>query len=159
MPAGPETRGNIHIRRYTHIPLASMGWEPGSVKGSRSFAFTHLSRIWHDGPMPSVREELDRLHASVCKGLADPKRLLIINSLRDGALSVSEICEDLGLPQSNVSQHLAILRDKGLVASQRDGQFVYYSLTSKKIIEAMDLLREVMAEQLAPNSPVGIGGA
>lgn len=102
--------------------------------------------------MASVREELDRLHASVCKGLADPKRLLIINSLRDGPMSVGEICDDLALPQSNVSQHLAILRDKGLVASQRDGQFVYYSLTSSKIIEAMDLLREVMAEQLAPTA-------
>ena len=99
--------------------------------------------------MTSVREELDRLHAGVCKGLADPKRLLIINSLRDGAMSVSEICDGLQIPQSNVSQHLAILRDKGLVVAEREGQFVYYSLTSKKIIEAMDLLREVMAEQFA----------
>ncbi len=109
--------------------------------------------------MPSVREELDRLHASVCKGLADPKRLLIINSLRDGPMSVTQICDDLGLPQSNVSQHLAILRDKGLVASQRDGQFVYYSLTSGKIIEAMDLLREVMASQLAPAAGAGAIGS
>lgn len=102
--------------------------------------------------MTSVRQELDRLHASVCKGLADPKRLLIINTLRDGAMSVSEICDDLDLPQSNVSQHLAILRDKGLVVAQRDGQFVYYSLTSQKIVEALDLLREVMADQLGSSS-------
>ena len=100
--------------------------------------------------MDSLRQELDRLHASVCKGLADPKRLLIINVLRDGPMSVSDICEELSLPQSNVSQHLGILRDKGLVRRERDGQFVYYSLTSPKIIEAMDLLREVMAEQFAP---------
>ncbi|MFQ5522517.1 MAG: ArsR/SmtB family transcription factor [Acidimicrobiia bacterium] len=100
--------------------------------------------------MDSVRQELDRLHASVCKGLADPKRLLIINALRDGPMSVSDICDELRLPQSNVSQHLGILRDKGLVRRQRNGQFVYYSLTSPKIIEALDLLREVMADQLAP---------
>lgn len=107
--------------------------------------------------MDPVREELDRLHASVCKGLADPKRLLIINALRDGPMSVSEICDALGLAQSNVSQHLGILRDKGLVVSQRDGQFVYYSLRSMKIIEAMDLLREVMAEQLTVPATAGAG--
>ncbi|HIE21573.1 MAG TPA: ArsR family transcriptional regulator [Acidimicrobiia bacterium] len=108
--------------------------------------------------MDSVRQELDRLHASICKGLADPKRLLIINVLRDGPMSVSDICDELRLPQSNVSQHLGILRDKGLVRRQRNGQFVYYSLTSTKIIEAMDLLREVMAEQLAASVGVGVEG-
>jgi ArsR family transcriptional regulator len=97
--------------------------------------------------MSSVRDELVQLHASVCKGLADPKRLLIIDALRDGEMSVTALCEALELPQANVSQHLAILRDKGLVEARRDGQRVYYSLTSAKIVDAMDLLREVMAEQ------------
>ena len=98
--------------------------------------------------MATVRNELYALHASVCKGLADPKRLLIITALRDGERSVSEICDLLDLPQANVSQHLAILREKGLVQARREGQFVYYSLTSEKITQAIDLLREVMAEQL-----------
>lgn len=105
--------------------------------------------------MDSLREELDRLHANVCKGLADPKRLLIINALRDGPMSVSDLCEALDLPQSNVSQHLAVLRDKGLVLSQRDGQFVYYSVRSMKLIEAMDLLREMMADQLSSSALAG----
>ena len=99
--------------------------------------------------MASVREELDRLHASVCKGLGDPKRLLIIDSLRDGPLSVGQICDRLSLPQANVSQHLAILREKGLVVSSREGQYVFYTLTSDKIVTAVDLLREVMAENIA----------
>lgn len=111
--------------------------------------------IWHDDRMASVREELGRLHASVCKGLADPKRLLIIHILRDGPMSVSDICEVLDLPQSNVSQHLGILRDKGLVTSRRDGQFVYYSLTSMKLVEAMDLLRDLMAEQVTATTATG----
>ncbi|MGB8360487.1 MAG: metalloregulator ArsR/SmtB family transcription factor [Acidimicrobiia bacterium] len=98
--------------------------------------------------MDSLRQELERLYASVCKGLADPKRLLIINLLRDGEMSVSDIYEFLELPQSNVSQHLSILRDKGLVTSRREAQFVYYSLSSPKIVEALDLLREVMADQV-----------
>ncbi len=99
--------------------------------------------------MSQVRNELYRLHASVCKGLADPKRLLIINALRGGERSVSELCEELELPQANVSQHLAVLRDKGLVDVRKDGQWAFYSLSSPKITQAMDLLREVMSEQLA----------
>lgn len=97
--------------------------------------------------MTSVRDELYQLHASICKGLADPKRLLIINALRSGERSVTELCDELGLRQANVSQHLAVLRDKGIVKVRKEGQFAFYSVASKKIIEAMDLLREVMAEQ------------
>lgn len=93
----------------------------------------------------SIAHELNQLHASVCKGLADPKRLLIINVLRNGEMSVGEICEELDLPQANVSQHLAIMRERGLVRARKDGQFVFYSLTTMKIVEAVDLLRQVMA--------------
>ncbi|MFP3916097.1 MAG: ArsR/SmtB family transcription factor [Actinomycetota bacterium] len=107
--------------------------------------------------MSSVRQELYRLHASVCKGLADPKRLLIINALRNGERTVSQLCEELDLPQANVSQHLATLREKGLVTVRKDGQWAHYSLTSPKIIQAMDLLREVMGEQLGP--PAALEGA
>lgn len=96
-----------------------------------------------------VQRELVELHASVCKGLADPKRLFIIDSLRNGERSVSQICSELDLAQANVSQHLAVLRDRGLVQARKDGQYVYYSVSSPKIIEALDLLREVMTEQIA----------
>jgi ArsR family transcriptional regulator len=92
-------------------------------------------------------EEIARLHANVCKGLGDAKRLLILNTLRDGPRSVSEICTELDLRQVNASQHLAILREKGLVTSRKEGQWVYYELSSPKILMAMDLLREVMVEQ------------
>ncbi len=97
--------------------------------------------------MTDVRREFHDLHAQICKGLADPKRLMILNALRDGARSVNDICEELDLPQANVSQHLAILRDRGLVETERDGQRIFYSVSSEKIIQAMDLLREVMQEQ------------
>ena len=91
--------------------------------------------------------ELYRLHASVCKGLADPKRLLIIDALRHGERTVSELCDELDLAQANMSQHLAILREKGLVKARREGQFSHYSLTSSKTVQAVDLLRAVMVEQ------------
>lgn len=104
--------------------------------------------------MSTMHQELYQLHASVCKGLADPKRLLILNALRDGERSVSEICDAVDLPQANVSQHLAVLREKGLVTARKDGQWVYYSMSSPKIMQALDLLREVMSEQLAPSAAV-----
>ena len=98
--------------------------------------------------MHSVVDELLALHAGICKGIADPKRLLIINALRDGERSVMDLCEELHLPQANVSQHLAVLRERGVVNARREAQRVFYSLTSMKIIQAIDLLREVMAEQM-----------
>lgn len=104
--------------------------------------------------MSTIHTELYQLHASVCKGLADPKRLLILNALRDGERSVSDLVGELDIPQANISQHLAVLRDRGLVSPRRDGQWVYYSLTSRKIVDAMDLLREVMTEQLGSATSV-----
>jgi len=103
--------------------------------------------------MSDIGREFHELHAQICKGLADPKRLMILNALRDGSRSVNDICEAIDLPQANVSQHLAILRDRGLVETERDGQRIFYSVASEKIIMAMDLLREVMAMQHDALSP------
>lgn len=98
--------------------------------------------------MSTLRDEYYELHASVCKGLADPKRLLILDALREGERSVNEICDLADLPQSNVSQHLAVLREKGLVVARRDGQRVYYAVASAKINQALDLLLEVMRDNV-----------
>jgi len=104
--------------------------------------------------MSQIRDELYQLHASVCKGFADPKRLILINALRDGERSVTELCDITGITQTNASQHLSILKNKGLVSSRRDGQRVYYTVTSPKINEALDLLLAVMAEQLQVEVPL-----
>ncbi|RJQ44539.1 MAG: ArsR family transcriptional regulator [Gaiellales bacterium] len=98
---------------------------------------------------PQVREDIYRLHAQICKALADAKRLLILNALREGELTVGELASSLELPQATVSQHLAILRQRNLVNSRRHGVNVFYQIANKKVIRAFDLLREVMAEQLA----------
>lgn len=102
-----------------------------------------------------VAAELHELHARVCKALADPKRLMIINELDDRELSVSDLCEALGLPQSNVSQHLAVLRDRGVVSSRRVGTSVLYSLRGTKVLQAVVLLREFLAEDLAQQGRLG----
>lgn len=96
--------------------------------------------------------ELHELHARICKAIADPKRLLIITELRSGAMTVGELAAALDLGQSNVSQHLAVLRDRGVVTSDKNGLNVYYSLTSKKVVRAIDLLREFMVEQMGDQS-------
>ncbi|MEZ5096851.1 MAG: metalloregulator ArsR/SmtB family transcription factor [Nocardioides sp.] len=96
------------------------------------------------------------LHAHLCKAIADPKRLMILDVLRDGPLSVTEIAESLGLSQPNTSQHLATLRERNVVRTSRSGTTVHYSLTSTKVLAAVDLLREFMAEFMTV--PVGSAG-
>jgi DNA-binding transcriptional ArsR family regulator len=98
---------------------------------------------------------ISELHARVCKALADPNRLLIINELRDGPRSVGDIADALGVSQPNISRHLAILRDRGFVTTQRFGSSVHYALASPKILQALDLLREFMAEELGWRPPAG----
>ncbi len=92
--------------------------------------------------------ELHELHARLCKAIADPNRLLIITELRSGPMTVGELSTALELSQSNTSQHLAILRERGVVVATKDGLNVYYELTSRKVVKAIDLLREFMADQL-----------
>ncbi len=98
---------------------------------------------------PKVKENIYKMHAQICKALADPKRLLILNELRDGEKTVGDLAKSLELPQATVSQHLAILRQRALVYSRRHGVNVFYTIANNKVIRAFDLLREVMAEQLA----------
>lgn len=96
--------------------------------------------------------EMNDLHARLCKAIADPKRLLILDALRDGARAVGELADELQLSQPNTSQHLAILRDRNIVATARSGNTIYYSLTSTKVLDAIDLLREFMAEFMVAES-------
>lgn len=103
--------------------------------------------------------DINELHARVCKALADPKRLLIINELRDGPRSVGEIADALGTSQPNVSRHLAVLRDRGFVTAERLGSTVRYALASPKILLAVDLLREFMVEDLGWRPPEQISAA
>ncbi len=94
-------------------------------------------------------KEMYALHARLCKAIADPKRLLILDALRDGERSVGDIADELGLSQSNTSQHLAILRERSVVKTSRAGNTIYYSLNTHKVIDAVDLLREFMADLAA----------
>ena len=94
------------------------------------------------------RLEVLRLQSDLCKSLSDPKRLFIIQELRDGERTVTDLARTLGLKQSNTSQHLAVLRKIGLISPRKEGSTVYYRLTSPKIAEACDIVHEVINERL-----------
>lgn len=91
--------------------------------------------------------EIFELHASLLKALAHPRRLEIIHLLRDQSLCVSDIYEMLDLPQANISQHLMILRDAGVLTTKREGKQIMYALANQKIIAASDMLREFLIDQ------------
>jgi len=93
-------------------------------------------------------EELNLLHAHVCSALGDPKRLQIIYALSDEPRRVSALAKDLNTPQSTISRHLSILRQRSLVESDRDGVAVTYSLADPRIITVLDMMRQVLRDAL-----------
>ena len=95
------------------------------------------------------RVTLYEFHAQFCKTLADANRLLIIAELVSGEKSVSDLANSLGLHQSNVSKHLALMRERGLVDTRRDGASIYYSLSDPRIFKAIELLIQVQSDQVA----------
>jgi ArsR family transcriptional regulator len=95
-----------------------------------------------------LENELDLLHQRICPALGDPKRMQILYLLEDKARNVTEITELMDMPQSSVSRHLAVLRERGIVATERQGTSIFYSLTDVRIVGAINLLRQVLRNQL-----------
>ncbi len=93
-------------------------------------------------------KQLYELHADICKIFSHAKRLEIINALKDKELSASELIEKTGLTKANLSQHMSILKSKGVVRTRREGVNIYYRIANPKIIQACILMREVLTEQL-----------
>ncbi len=92
------------------------------------------------------------LHSEVCKTLANPKRQEILDNLRQKDMTVNELVEKTGISQANLSQHLALMRSKGILSTRREGNNVYYSLSNSKIIKAFDLISEVLRDSLSTQS-------
>ena len=94
------------------------------------------------------------LHSELCKTLANDKRQMILGALRDGELTVSVLAERTGIAQANLSQHLATMRAHDVVLARRDGRNVHYSIANPKLIQAFDLITEVMQESIDRRSRV-----
>ncbi len=103
-------------------------------------------------------KELYNLHAEICKVFSNPIRLEILNLLRDKEMSVTELINKSKLSQANISQHLSIMKSKGIVSSNRDKRNIYYKLSNPKIIKAFDIIREVLSERLEKNRKIMLEG-
>jgi DNA-binding transcriptional ArsR family regulator len=102
--------------------------------------------------MMKQNKTLYELQSEVCKTLASPKRLEILNALKEGEKTVGELVEILGVPKANVSQHLAVMRLKGILKSRREGVSIYYRISNPKVTQACMLMREVLTEQMKERS-------
>lgn len=98
---------------------------------------------------PALKQEISQLEANFCAALSDPIRLLLLYTLNDGPHNVTELSTELGLNQPTTSRHLKILRERGLVETLRNGTTITYRLSDPRLIQALDLLRNIMRERLA----------
>ena len=99
--------------------------------------------------MPTVSlDEAELLHSQCCQAVADPKRICIVYALYEQERNVTELAEHLDLPQSTVSRHLKELLNRGMVRSRREGPAVIYSLSDIRIIQALELMRQVLVDHL-----------
>ncbi len=105
-------------------------------------------RALHSASAAKAEEELYRLQAEFCKGMAHPKRIQILRTLKGGEKTVTELAKTTGIPQANMSQHLSILRQFGLLNTRRDGTNIYYSISDPRIVEACDLVRTCIGDRL-----------
>jgi ArsR family transcriptional regulator len=95
-----------------------------------------------------VDKKIYEMHAEMCQVFTSPKRLEIMYLLNDKELSVGELVKKTKLPQANLSQHLTVLREKGIVKTRREGTGIYYSLVNKKIIKACSIMKEILFDKL-----------
>lgn len=96
----------------------------------------------------TLKQEIIQLEADFCAALSEPTRIFILYALNEQSLNVTELTNELGIPQPTTSRHLKVLRERGLVYSERQGTVITYHLSDTRIIDALDLLRSVMRERM-----------
>src|SRR3989304_9210136 len=106
---------------------------------------THVSR-WEE--RTDMEGKLYAYHAEMCKVFPHPKRLELIELLREGEFSVGDLSQKLELSPANLSQHLAMMRERRILACRKEGNTVYYRIVNPKLMQAFDLLRQIMGGQL-----------
>jgi len=99
--------------------------------------------------IPLIDKTIFEMQAEICKTLTNPKRIEILNTLGTEERTVTELVEKLGASKANVSQHLAVMRHKGILTTRREGVNIFYRVANPKVIEACTLMKEVLFEQAA----------
>ena len=97
---------------------------------------------------PTLKQEVSTLEAELCSAFSDSTRILILYSLDEQPLTVTDLTLELNLLQPTVSRHLKILRDRGLVIADRQGNSMLYKLTDARLIDALDILRTVLRDRI-----------
>lgn len=96
-----------------------------------------------------MRDRLVGFKADFFKALANPLRIKILDELRNGELTVSEIGERLNIELPNVSQQLAVLKSKQLVFARKQGTNIYYSCSDPTVFKLLDVAKDIFNNQLA----------
>jgi ArsR family transcriptional regulator len=89
---------------------------------------------------PILTDETLELIAARFSALSDPARLRLLNTLMQGERSVSELIEQTGLEQSNLSRHLAVLRREGVVARRAEGNRAFYRIEDETVVELCEVV-------------------
>src|SRR5215213_9807695 len=95
-----------------------------------------------------MRQQLSEFKADFFKALAHPLRISILDALRDGELTVNEISQRFDVEPANASQQLAVLRNRNIVVTRKDGANVYYSVSDKSIFKLLDAAKEIFNHHL-----------
>ncbi|MDP2953561.1 MAG: metalloregulator ArsR/SmtB family transcription factor [Chloroflexota bacterium] len=106
-----------------------------------------------------MEDQIYSYHAEMCKVFSHPKRLELIDLLRNKEMGVTELSEKLGLASANLSQHLAMMRERHILASRKEGNQVYYRIANPKLLQAFDLLRDILFEQIRQDAALIHGRA
>jgi len=96
----------------------------------------------------TLAQEVSQLEADLCFALADPTRILLLYALDEKSRNVTELTMELNITQPTTSRHLKILRDRGLVRTNRQGTSIQYELNDRRLIQALDLLRSVLRDRI-----------
>ncbi|HBX51777.1 MAG: hypothetical protein A2275_00180 [Bacteroidetes bacterium RIFOXYA12_FULL_35_11] len=88
------------------------------------------------------------LHSNICKALANPIRIEIIDILSNKEMSFGELQEATGVLKSNLSQHLTVLVSKGILIQRKEGLNAYYKLSTIKVATACQIMREVLIDNI-----------
>ena len=95
-----------------------------------------------------LERRLDEMHADLCKVFSNPVRVGLLVLLKDGELSVGALARSLRVSVPTASKHLRVMRERGVLQTRRDGNVVYYHVTSPKVLRAFSLMREVLLARL-----------
>ncbi|NJL26299.1 MAG: winged helix-turn-helix transcriptional regulator [Calothrix sp. SM1_5_4] len=91
----------------------------------------------------------DELQAEICAALANPVRLEILDLVSSGEKTAAELLKELNIPKANLSQHLSVLKDAGLLRARKEGLYQYVSLAIPKIKDACSLVRSLLIEKVS----------